>query len=127
MLLFTIIIIIITTIIIIIIIIIIILIIIIFIIIRIKESVSHRATISKREVKFFTYSVPTHLNHYKQISRLFNHTRKKKMPSLSTKERKAKLLVAIKEFNDRLLNVVRSSMKWKKFILKINKNDLILS
>ena len=29
------------------------------------------------------------------------------MPSLSTKERKTKLCIAIKEFNDELLNVVK--------------------
>ena len=106
---------------------IILIIIIIFIIFRTKEPVSHRVTINTRNVKFFTYSIPTHLNHYKQVSRLLNHTRKKKMPSLSIKARKVKLRVAIKEFNDRLLNVVRNSMKWKKFVLTINKNNLILS
>ena len=47
----------------------------------------------------------------------FLHTqniRKKKMPSLSTKERKAKWHVAIKEFNDELLNIVKIQDKMEK-------------
>ena len=35
----------------------------------------------------------------------FQSNKKEKMQSLSTKERKAKLRVAIKEFNDELYNV----------------------
>ena len=36
------------------------------------------------------------------------------MPSLSTKERKAKLCIAIKAFNDELLNVVKIQYKMEK-------------
>ena len=40
--------------------------------------------------------------------------KKEKMPSQSTKERKAKLCVVIKEFNDELLNVVKVHDKMEK-------------
>ena len=40
--------------------------------------------------------------------------KKDKMPSLSTKERKAKLCIAIKAFNDELLNVVKIQYKMEK-------------
>ena len=44
------------------------------------------------------------------------------MPSQSTKERKAKLRVVIKEFNDELLNVVKIHDKMeKKNLLMSNK------
>ena len=46
------------------------------------------------------------------------------MPSLSTKERKAKLHVAIKEFNDELLNVVKIQDKMKK-IYPINEQQVL--
>ena len=39
------------------------------------------------------------------------------MPSLSTKERKAKLCVANKEFNDKLLNLVTMQDKSERFTL----------
>ena len=40
--------------------------------------------------------------------------KKDKMPSLSTKERKAKLCIAIKAFNDELLNIVKIQYKMEK-------------
>ena len=45
------------------------------------------------------------------------------MPSLSTKERKAKLRVAIKEFNDELLNLVTIQDKLEK-IYPINEQQV---
>ena len=39
------------------------------------------------------------------------------MPSLSTKERKAELCVANKEFNDKLLNLVTMQDKSERFTL----------
>ena len=45
------------------------------------------------------------------------------MPSLSTKERKAKLHVAIKEFNDDLLNLVTIQDKLEK-IYPINEQQV---
>ena len=46
------------------------------------------------------------------------------MPSLSTKEGKTKLRVAIKEFNDELLNVVKIQDKMEK-IYAINEQQVI--
>ena len=53
--------------------------------------------------------------------------KKEKMPNLSTKEKKAKRRIVVKEFNDELLNLVmiQYEMKkldviWQKQIIKIN-------
>ena len=45
------------------------------------------------------------------------------MPSLSAKERKAKLRIAIKEFNDKLLNLVTMQDKMEK-IYHINEQQV---
>ena len=58
---------------------------------------------------------------------LFLSYKKEKMPNLSTKEKKAKRRIVVKEFNDELLNLVmiQYEMKkldviWQKQIIKIN-------
>ena len=60
------------------------------------------------------WSLSVHPNHYKKNYFFFIQYKKRKMPSLSTKERKAKLRVAIKEFNDELLNLVTIQDKLEK-------------
>ena len=44
------------------------------------------------------------------------------MPSLSARERKTKLRVAIKEFNDKLLDLVMIQDKMEKFTLLMSNN-----
>ena len=47
---------------------------------------------------------------------------KEEMPSLSARERKTKLRVAIKEFNDKLLDLVMIQDKMEKFTLLMSNN-----
>ena len=53
------------------------------------------------------WSLPKHPNCYKKKFHVFLSYKKEKMPSLSTKERKTKLCTVIKEFHDKLLNLVK--------------------
>ena len=69
-------------------------------------------------------SISVHSNHNKKkIYVFFLSYKKEKMPSLSTKKRKAKLCVAIKEFNDELLNLVTIQDKYEK-IYPINEQQV---
>ena len=60
------------------------------------------------------WSLPKHPNCYKKKSHVFLSYKKEKMPSLSTKERKTKLCTVIKEFHDKLLNLVKIQDKMDK-------------
>ena len=53
---------------------------------------------------------------------LFLSCEKEEMPSLSARERKTKLRVAIKEFNDKLLDLVMIQDKMEKFTLLMSNN-----
>ena len=70
-------------------------------------------------------SLSVHSNHYKKffLTFLFIQYKKIKMLSVSTKERKAKLHVVIKRFNDELLNIVTIQDKWEK-ICPINEQQV---
>ena len=69
-------------------------------------------------------SISVHSNHNKKkIYVFFLSYKKEKMSSLSTKKRKAKLCVAIKEFNDELLNLVTIQDKLEK-IYPINEQQV---
>ena len=60
------------------------------------------------------WSLPKHPNCYKKKFHVFLSYKKEKMPSLSTKERKTKLCTVIKEFHDKLLNLVKIQDKMDK-------------
>ena len=60
------------------------------------------------------WSLPKHPNCYKKKFHFFLSYKKEKMPSLSTKERKTKLCTVIKEFHDKLLNLVKIQDKMDK-------------
>ena len=60
------------------------------------------------------WSLPKHPNCYKKKCHVFLSYKKEKMPSLSTKERKTKLCTVIKEFHDKLLNLVKIQDKMDK-------------
>ena len=60
------------------------------------------------------WSLPKHPNCYKKNFHVFLSYKKEKMPSLSTKERKTKLCTVIKEFHDKLLNLVKIQDKMDK-------------
>ena len=69
-------------------------------------------------------SISVHSNHNKKkIYVFFLSYKKEKMSSLSTKKRKAKLCVAIKEFNDELLNLVTTQDKLE-IIYPINEQQV---
>ena len=55
-------------------------------------------------------------NHYKKNYVFFFSYKKEQMPSLLTKERKAKRSIVIKEYNDELLNCVTIQDKMEKIL-----------